>query len=173
MLEQMAHFLFNGRRDTVESGQNRWLQPQKPLLKQIRSSAHSSDSYQRRLQNCQWRMWTHFHTFHSKCLSNKLQTKETCRVGFHQEIQADFFPRLFPAQWPLLNAAYASVRIADTDPWPPRPFHGVLSQIFEGSKFTWVRHSDFYFGFCVYCWPVLITSVVSFNDLCCPLQIRV
>lgn len=43
----------------------------------------TSDSYQIWFHSCQQRMWTHFHTFHSQCLSTKMQKKETFRPGFH------------------------------------------------------------------------------------------
>lgn len=69
---------------------HRWLQPQRTAPRADKTLNHqhtpqSSDSHQLWLHSCQQRMWTLFHTFHSRCLSTKLQTKGTFRVSFHQE----------------------------------------------------------------------------------------
>ena len=69
---------------------HRWLQPQRTAPRADKTLNHqhtpqSSDSHQLWLRSCQQRLWTLFHTFHSRCLSTKLQTKGTFRVSFHQE----------------------------------------------------------------------------------------
>lgn len=60
----------------VECGQHRWLQPQE-LLRQIRVLRLLSASSSAVREEC-----GHVHTFHSKCLSHKQQTKETFSLGF-------------------------------------------------------------------------------------------
>lgn len=80
--------------ETVECGQHRWLQPQE-LLQQIRVLRLLSASSSAVREEC-----GHVHTFHSKCLSHKQQTKETFS-WVSQEIQAALFSSWFSCQGPL------------------------------------------------------------------------
>lgn len=109
MLEQMAHFWFNSRCEAAESGQNRRLRPQKPLLEQIRPSASSTGAGSRAVrEEC-----AHISTpFTPNARATNCRQRRLLELVFIRKSTLIFFPPCsLSCQRPLLTA-YLSFKTA-------------------------------------------------------------